>query len=502
VYFINNEAEARTGFFVPPPCNPLPHVVDIKISQGDVSWFSEVVLALLPGQRVTDWGEVRRDGNLFHVSITVECVDYPVDPGIRPVDPDLPEGIRLDESDEPHIGPVPIRLVRHTYVLGVLDPGEYGFIVHSRGQTIAKEAFEVPGSGPEVTLSVANITEATDEHRFGISYHDPDGLDHESIMNAEVVVRGPDGYVEMARLLSYASTDDDPSTHASARYAVSGPGGSWDRPDNGKYCISVDPEAIRDLNGNHIGNGLLGCFRVRIAPDPPDPGVNVTVEMTASGTWAANVEIISEPGRQVVADAWGPVIHHGLSFVALASVHIEPTNGPVEPIAHTYDLGTLLPGQYLFIFTSDEGHFGMARFIVPGREADPIDSWRMRAASMAADDSEDNDGDGVNIVGEYFFALDPNRRDRPRVRAEIVSGPDGRAHLGLRFRRLNGAEGVRQVIEASRDLNRWDDVSGRCDLVEKTVNVDGTEEVLICIGDPLVDSPYNYVRVRAVRDRN
>ena len=34
------------------------------------------------------------------------------------------------------------------------------------------------------------------------------------------------------------------------------------------------------------------------------------------------------------------------------------------------------------------------------------------------------------------------------------------------------------------------------------IDVDGTEEVVICLADALVDSPYNYVRVRAVRDRN
>ena len=35
------------------------------------------------------------------------------------------------------------------------------------------------------------------------------------------------GYTEVARLLSYASTDDVPSSSASARYALHGPGGDW-----------------------------------------------------------------------------------------------------------------------------------------------------------------------------------------------------------------------------------------------------------------------------------
>ena len=117
-------------------------------------------------------------------------------------------------------------------------------------------------------VSVGNITEATDEHRFGISYHDPTGLDHESIRNADIWIVSNTGYRERARLLSYASTDDVPSSGASARYAVNGPRGSWDVHDNGKYRIVVDPEDIRDLQGNHLENGRLGRFFVRILPDP------------------------------------------------------------------------------------------------------------------------------------------------------------------------------------------------------------------------------------------
>ena len=56
--------------------------------------------------------------------------------------------------------------------------------------------------------------------------------------------------------------------------------------------------------------------------------------------------------------------------------HIEPTGGPVEPLAHVYPLGMLPPGYYVFVFASDLGHLGFARFIVPGLEGDPVDSWQ------------------------------------------------------------------------------------------------------------------------------
>jgi hypothetical protein len=508
IYSINGHHEACMRFHVPdPPDPPLPNISHIEIEQGDVSWFSEVGVILLPNQEVTSWGVVRREDNLFHVNITVDWVTFPPPvepvPTLLPTDPNLPDGIVFDAANHPMIHDVPVRIVTHTYLLGVLDPGQYGFVIHSRGQVVTGKRFVVPGSPPQVELSAPNITEATDEYRFGISYHDPDGLDHESIMNAEVAVVGRDGYREVARLLSYASTDDDPSTHGSARYAVNGPGGDWDFRDNGRYCVVVDPEAIRDLEGNHLEHGRLGCFKVRILPDPPDPGVNVSVAMNSGGGWDATVEIISEPGEQVVVDSWGPTIHHGHTIVALASAHIEPTGGPVEPLAHVYPLGVLQPGYYVFVFATDIGHLGFARFIVPGLEADPIASWQMRASTLApGGGGGGDDGDSLDEVGEYFFATDPTRPDGPQVRPEITAGDDGRPCLGVRFRRLHGAEGVEQIIEGSRDLKNWDDVSDQVDLIEQVVGIDGTEEVSLRLKQALQDCPYQYLRIRAVRVQN
>ncbi len=496
-FAINGQLEACTVFTVRPPCDPLPHVTDIRVAQGDASWFSQVFVALFPGQRVTDWGEVRRSGNEFHVNITVECVDFAPSPQPQPQVPasalDLPEGMRIDADGDAWLHEVPIRLVSHSYPLGILDPGRYGFLVHSRGTTVARKAFVVPGTAPVVEFSGGTISEPTDEYRFGISYHDPDGLDHESIMSAEVVVVGRDGYREVARLLSYASTDDDPSTSASARYAVSGPGGDWDHEDNGPYRVWVDADAVRDLHGTPIEDGWIGRFRCRIIP-PPEPGVNVTVNPTASGSWEATVEIISQPGEQVVVDSWGPLIHHGQVFVALASVHLEPSSGPVEPLAHRYDLGILQPGSYLFVFKTNLAHCGIADFTVPGLEGDPVATWAARAGL--------DPGDPDEALSRYFFALAPNGGPSPRIRAEIVRGDDGRNHLGLRFRRLHGALGVRQVIEGSTSLGKWIDVSDRIDLMDRQVDLDGTEEVLLCLREALEDSEINFLRIRLVKGDN
>ena len=126
----------------------------------------------------------------------------------------------------------------------------------------------------------------------------------------------------------------------------------------------------------------------------------------------------------------------------------------------------------------------------------------MRAGALALGDGDDSDGDGLDAVGEYFFATDPGRPDGPRIRPEIAPGNDGKPHFGLRFRRLHGAEGVDQIIEGSRNLVDWEDVSDQVDLVERDVAIDGTEEVFLCLRQALADSPFQYFRVRAVRARN
>lgn len=505
-FCLNDVPEAHLRFRVPPPCENPANVSHIRVRQGNASWFSTVGVILYPNQQVTDWGVVRQSGNEFHVNVTVECVDFIPLPEPLPIEPvlfdptDLPDGFNVDLNGDIRIGDIPVRIVTHTYNLGILEQGHFAFCVHSQGQTVACERFVVPGRPPHVEVHTGNITTATDEHRFGITYFDATGLDHESIRNADLWIVSNTGYRERAELLSYASTDDVPSTSASARYAVEGPGGSWDHEDNGRYHIVVDPTQIRDLQGNHIESARLGHFNVRIQP-PPKPGVNVSLAMNTNGEWEATVEIISEPGQQVVINNWNfSCINFGQTILKLADAEIEPTNGPVEPLAHVYNLGILQPGYYLFVFKTDLAHCGTAGFTVPGAESDPIDNWQVRVGAANQTDGSDGDGDGQNLVGEYFFLMDPNRHDRPEVTAELVTDDQGRHHLGIRLRHLHGAEGIRRVFQGSHNLVDWDDVTDQVDIIERTVKVDGSVEILACLRDTLGQNPFHFLRVAAIRD--
>jgi hypothetical protein len=482
VYTINRNFGARAGFVVPTVCEPLPHLAEIRSGEDEDQWYSKVVLALTPGQQVLDWGNVRQSGNEFHVNVTVVCQESPVLP--VPVDPvpseELPDGFLLDPEGLPRLGGAPIRLVSHHYRLGDLEGGAYKFFVHSRGETLGCHRFLVAGAPPRVELNVDAISKANDEHRFGISFWDRTDLDHESIQGAKVWIIGPDSYREEAIMSDYGSTDDFPSTSGFARYSVSGPGGSWDRSDNGAYRVFIEAGKVRDLQGHAITDPHLGNFRVRILAEPSS-GVTVSFSRSEEGNWSAHVGIVSEPGQQVVIDNRGPLVLHGHSFIALATVHLEEVDGPVEPLTHSYDLGALQPGYYVFAFKSNLAHCAIGDLTVPGVEGSPIARW----AALLHDDSAVE-----NRLARYFFA----RRD-PDLRAEIVRDEKGNSHLGLRYRRLTGAEGVTQRVLASSDLGGWDDVTDSTELVERTLDIEGTELVILCLRETLATSKYRFLRL-------
>ena len=86
----------------------------------------------------------------------------------------------------------------------------------------------------------------------------------------------------------------------------------------------------------------------------------------------------------------------------------------------------------------------------------------------------------------------------PAIRPEIVEDDDGDHHLAIRYRRLLAADGVRQVIEVSHDLRIWDEADELTQVVERFVDIDGTEELLVCLRERLDESGYRWIRIKLV----
>jgi hypothetical protein len=202
-----------------------------------------------------------------------------------------------------------------------------------------------PTDPPCPTLSTSDITSPSDGHRVRLLFPALLDLDPASLGDADLILLGAHGFEERARFEGYArEVLPIPLTTTS---------------------LPTDNEPIR------------------IPAPAPAP---VIVAQNDEGRWLANVELISGPGEQIVVDAWGPLVVHGHSFVALATVHIEAVNGPVEPIAHSYDLGPLQPGYYAFFFKSNLAHCDLSDFTVPGVEGTPVARWQALIGS-APDDS-------------------------------------------------------------------------------------------------------------------
>ena len=490
VFRLNGERLDAEGFVIKGDPGPIrPNIAFINIEEGNASHFAEVGVVLdRPGIDVLSWGEVSREENRFIVEIIVGPSDATIDPNEPPVA--LPNG--WDAA----IGGFPFRLVTNQYPLGVLQAGNFVFVITFGNVPVARKAFVVGGTGPKATLSAENIEEPkTTPHRFMIGFQDSDGLDHESIQSAAVSVHGPDGFEAEATLETYISTLDPLGAGASATYSLAAPGDTWDAEDSGGYRVSIDASAVLDLAGNPLARGELGGFTVRILPEPPVlPGnVEITTRLD-DGVWIADVKIEDEGIR---VTNWGEeLIRHGRSILALAeAVEIDPNeNTPGVPPnnEHRYTIGALSPGYYVFVFKSDLGHCGIARIRVPGMGDGGFNAWKewMRDGIAAGEDAR------FNFLA-YAFAMRQDRHPAPEVEPAIFEGEDGRRHGGLRFRRLHGADDVEFIIQCSRDMIEWQDAGGLAEIIDREIDIDGTEIVHVCLVDSLSDCEFPFLRVVA-----
>jgi hypothetical protein len=300
---------------------------------------------------------------------------------------------------------------------------------------------------------------------------------------------------------------------------------------------------VRDLQGNAIARETVGRIEVAIWPDPPAPPRAVTIEVDEdpeSGAWRAHVGI-PVPSALAARDGWsvdwGEAVPRGTALVAEVQFSRAgggegdallppdvPSGGETEVLHHTYHLGALRPGEYLFVTASNLGHFGKALFEVegevlsaPGEEGEgggggsprallpfelwagaafPDGSWFIEPGRTGENANPDR---GLwNNLQEYFFGsrpLDSTDDHHHFITPEIIEGEDGGHHLALRFRRAVTAVDVSFRIQGSADLVGWEDVGHSIEVVEREQDVRGLEEILACVTEPVGTSPLRYLRL-------
>ena len=118
-------------------------------------------------------------------------------------------------------------------------------------------------SPPTAVLSAApgvdGVSNPT-QYDFTITFSDDFGLVAATFDNADILVTGPNGFSQMAQLVSVT-----PAGNGSPRtvtYRIFPPGGTWDLADTGVYSIAVLATQVSDTGGNFIAASVLGTFSV------------------------------------------------------------------------------------------------------------------------------------------------------------------------------------------------------------------------------------------------
>jgi Ca2+-binding RTX toxin-like protein len=129
---------------------------------------------------------------------------------------------------------------------------------------------------PTATLQIADMTRlGSRAHTFTVAYSDNKRIDRSSLVGRDILVTGPNGYRQIAKLTSTTFGTNDRTVNVT--YRLRAAGGTWDAADNGVYRLSMYRSRVKDVSGNLVRTGKLGSFRVNVgnSPNPVDPAPTV-----------------------------------------------------------------------------------------------------------------------------------------------------------------------------------------------------------------------------------
>jgi glucose/arabinose dehydrogenase len=117
---------------------------------------------------------------------------------------------------------------------------------------------------PTANLSAANIiTGGESAYTFTVTYNDNVAIKTATLDNNDVRVIGPNGFSQIATLVSIdSSSNGSPRT---ATYRLDAPGGTWNATDNGNYTVQLLTNQVSDVSDNFVAAIALGGFEVNVA---------------------------------------------------------------------------------------------------------------------------------------------------------------------------------------------------------------------------------------------
>jgi hypothetical protein len=114
---------------------------------------------------------------------------------------------------------------------------------------------------PTAKLTASNVTtDGARSYQFTVTFQDSVGIEVSSLKTGNVRVVGPNGFSQIATLVSIDHNTN--GTPRSATYRITPPGGFWDFEDNGTYSIYLQANQVKDVQGRYASASLLGSFQV------------------------------------------------------------------------------------------------------------------------------------------------------------------------------------------------------------------------------------------------
>ncbi len=161
------------------------------------------------------------------------------------------------------------------------------------------------GSGPELiingdsaealvvnSINAPDVTSSSDSHTetVSVNYLGPLAVDPStfSASNITVTPYGGGTALTVTGVSTSGTTNADGSI--TVNYTIAAPGGAWAASANGAYVVAVQPNSVKDVQGNGV-SGETASFRVKVGDTTPPVSVPSATDVLTpgAGTYSFNV---------------------------------------------------------------------------------------------------------------------------------------------------------------------------------------------------------------------
>ncbi|MDB5290176.1 MAG: hypothetical protein JWL69_1417 [Phycisphaerales bacterium] len=122
--------------------------------------------------------------------------------------------------------------------------------------------FVSTSGGPQVLLTPPPNINQDVSQTFTVAYTDGAGIDASSLGDNDIVVSGPNGFQQSAKVVSVSGS----GTSYVVTYSLAAPGGTWATLTDGTYVVSLADGQVKDLSGAFIPGQALGSFQMTVNP--------------------------------------------------------------------------------------------------------------------------------------------------------------------------------------------------------------------------------------------